>query len=480
MDRNAHRDDPASGNSSVDANANVDANATAVISSDAKQRLVAVLSSGVLGLVIIGLAATIRVPLLLGAIGASDVGLVITIISGGQIAMVGIAGARTAARVMATEGPRGGPNAASAISLRGDWRWSTVVPVLVFAGVVAVALPTVTSSQSRGEFVVAIVTSCVITVLAFPGGRAWGELEARGALAAVNTLNALTSVIALGATWALLDAPYPVWVHATIGTLSAVSPFFITQVWCWAITRPRTNRVHRAPVHRATVPLVQLEAIRSLPGLAFRSLDPIILTALGLGAVVADFTIIQRITLMMTGLAVFARPVWSRGAAARRAEHAEQRDTPSRLHAYFRSTLVQATLLGGLGATGVVVGSWLATFVVDFTLASFWLLVVLSAVVVFLNALATVFITFLAGNKAARLASSIEVGSAAIKVALTVVLVTTIGAVGAVAATIVALGALIGLEYRLLRRQPDLLADRGINPSPDTPPHPPPPPHPGR
>jgi len=428
---------------------------------DTKQRLVAVLSSGVAGLVIIGLAATIRVPLLLGSIGAGNVGLVITIVSGGQIALVGVAGARTAARVMATEAPRSGTDASRAISLLGNWRWSTAVPIMVFAGVVALTLPTLSSSQSRAEFVVAIMTSCALSILAFPGGRAWGELEAQGALAAVNVLNALTSVIALGVTWALLDASYPVWVHSTIGSLSAVSPFFITQVWSWKKRRVRTTRPPRV-----AVPLVRLEAIRSLPGLAFRSLDPIILTALGLGQVVADFTIIQRIALMMTGLAVFARPVWSRGAAERRAEHSQQSGSSSSLKQYFRSTLVQATLLGSLGAAGVVVASWGATFLVDFSIDSFWTIVVLSALVVFLNALATVFITFLAGKEAARLASKIEVGTAIAKIVLTVVLVTSVGAGGAVAATIFALVTLIALEYRLLLRRPDLLADRGVDPSP--------------
>jgi len=428
---------------------------------DTKQRLVAVLSSGVAGLVIIGLAAIIRVPLLLGAIGAGNVGLVITVMSAGQIALVGVAGARTAARVMATEAPRSGFDASRDISLLGNWRWSTAVPIVVFAGVVALTLPTLAASQSPTEFVVAIVTSCVLSILAFPGGRAWGELEAQGALAAVNILNALTSVIALGVTWVLLDASYPVWVHSTIGTLSAVSPFFITQVWCWRKSGARTKRQRRV-----AVPLVRLEAIRSLPGLAFRSLDPIILTALGLGQVVADFTIIQRITLMMTGLAVFARPVWSRGAAERRAAHAEQGDSPSNLYRYYRSTLVQALFLGSLGATGVVVASWGATFLVDFSIDSFWTIVGLSAVVVFLNAIATVFITFLAGRVAARLASRIEMGSAIMKVVLTIAVVQAAGAEGAVAATIVALTTLIALEYRLLLRRPDLLADRGVDPSP--------------
>ena len=423
---------------------------------ETKQRLVAVLSSGVMGLVIIGLAATIRVPLMLNALGAGTVGLVITIVSGGQIALVGVAGARTAARVLSAEAIPGGLNASRQISLRSDWRWSMAVPVMVFAGVLAVSLPTLSASQSRPEFVIAIVTSCVISVLAFPGGRAWGELEARGALAAVNLLNALTSVIALGVTWALLDAPYPVWVHSTIGTLSAVSPFFITQVWLWRTTQSETKRPPRM-----AVPLVRLEAIRSLPGLAFRSLDPIILTALGLGQAVAEFTIVQRIALMMTGLAVFARPVWSRGAAARRAEQAQRDGSPSRLREYYQSTLLQATLLGSLGAAGVVVASWLATYVVDFTLDSFWTLVVLSALVVFLNALATVFITFLAGQVAARVGSRIEVGSAIVKVVLTMALVQLVGADGAVAATVVALLVLITLEYRLLLRRPDLLADRG-------------------
>lgn len=428
---------------------------------DTRRRLVAVLSSGLAGLVIIGLAATIRIPLLLGAIGAGNVGLVITIVSGSQIALVGVAGARSAARVMATEAPRSGSNPSREISLRGNWRWSIAVPMLVFAGVATLALPTLLPSESRAEFVVAIITSCVLSIAAFPGGRAWGELEAQGALASVNMLNALTSVIALGVTWALLEAPYPVWVHSTIGTLSAVSPFFITQVWCWTMTRSRTKRLRRA-----AMPLVRLEAIRSLPGLAFRSLDPIILTALGLGQVVADFTIVQRIAMMMTGLAVFARPMWSRGAAERRAEHSPRSNPTHHLKEYFRSTLVQAILLGSLGAAGVVIVSWVATFVVEFSIDSFWTLVVLSAVVVFLNALATVFITFLAGQVAARVGSRIEVGSAVVKVILTIVLVRSVGAVGAVAATVFALGTLSTLEYRLLVRRPDLLADRGVDPSP--------------
>jgi O-antigen/teichoic acid export membrane protein len=386
---------------------------------------------------------------------------VITIVSGGQIALVGVAGARSAARVMTTEAPRSGSDASREISLRGNWRWSVAVPVLVFAGVAAVVLPTLSPSQSRAEFVVAITTSCALSILAFPGGRAWGELEAQGTLASVNMLNALTSVIALGVTWALLDAPYPVWVHSTIGTLSAVSPFFITQLWCWTKTRSRTRR---RPL--AAMPLVRLEAIRSLPGLAFRSLDPIILTALGLGQAVADFTIVQRIALMMTGLAVFARPVWSRGAAERRAGGTPRTDSANHLHDYYRSARVQAIVLGSLGAAGVVVVSRVATFFVDFTIDSFRALVGLSAVVVFLTALATVFITFLAGQQAARAGSRIEVGSAVMKVILTIVLVQSVGAVGAVGATVVALATLTALEYRLLRRRPDLLADRGAGPLP--------------
>lgn len=53
-----------------------------------------------------------------------------------------------------------------------------------------------------------------------------------------------------------------------------------------------------------------------------------------------------------------------------------------------------------------------------------------------------------------------------VKVILTIVLVRSVGAVGAVAATVFALGTLSTLEYRLLVRRPDLLADRGVDPSP--------------
>jgi O-antigen/teichoic acid export membrane protein len=427
-------------------------------SGDTRRRLVAVLSSGSAGLLVIGIAATIRVPLLLSSIGAANVGLVITIVSAGQIALVGVAGVRAAARVMATEATHDRTGPASDMSLRSHWRWSLVVPVLVFVAVSVLALPTLSSGQSVVEFVAAVITSCVLSVAAFPGGRAWGSLEARGAFTALNLLNPLTSVIALVCTWLLLDAGNPIWVHATIGTLSAVSPFFVAQVWCWVVTRGLVG----APGRVATS-LVRLEAVRSLPGLAFRSLDPIILTALGLGSVVADFTIIQRITLMMTGLAVFARPVWSRGAAARRAEQVNQSGDTTRLTDYYRATLAQAGVLGLLGAAAVILCSWLATFVVDFTIDAFWPLVALSAVVVLLNAVATVFITFLAGQLAARLASRIEVATAVLKVALTLALVQVSGAVGAVAATLVALGTLALLEYRLLVRRPELLADPGLD-----------------
>ena len=431
-------------------------------SADSSRRLVAVLSSGLVGLVIVGLAATIRVPLLLGSIGALNVGLVITIVSAGQIALVGVAGARSAARVMATEAHHNCSNASRGISLLGNWRWSAAVPLLVFAGVTAVTLPGLTASQSNAEFIIAIVTSCTLSIAAFPGGRAWGELEAQGALASVNMLSALTSLAALGATVVLLQAPYPVLVHSTIGSLSAVGPFFIAQLWFRMKNHPPTIRLPSG-----AAPLVRLEAIRSLPGLAFRSLDPIILTALGLGQLVADFTIVQRITMMMTGLTVFARPVWSRSAAKLRAEHSQRQVETNHLSSYYRSTLVQAILLGFVGAAGVFMACWAATYFVEFSIDSFWILVALSAVVVFLTALANAFSTFLAGQVAARVGSRIEVGSAIMKVVLTIVLVKSAGAVGAVAATIFALAALTTLEYRVLLRRPDLLADRAVDSSRD-------------
>jgi O-antigen/teichoic acid export membrane protein len=158
--------------------------------------------------------------------------------------------------------------------------------------------------------------------------------------------------------------------------------------------------------------------------------------------------------------------VWSRGAAERRAGHTPHSDSTNHLDYYYRSARVQAIVLGSLGAAGVVVVSWVATFFVDFSIDSFWALVALSAVVVFLTALATVFVTFLAGQQAARAGSRIEVGSAVMKVILTIVLVQSVGAVGAVGATVVALATLTALEYRLLLRRPDLLADRGADPLP--------------
>lgn len=412
------------------------------------------LLTGTVSTSFVGLVSLVRIPLIIRYVGAETAGIVLAIESAVPIAMIAVAAARSAVRNAEAELS---PGAVVAIPFGISRK---VLLAKYSAGAIfciAVLLVAALAKSTRVDFfeiLVATVLVALLSTLAFDGGSHWGSLEAQGRFASVNSLNAVTSFLALPFTYVAARMPHTKLALVLVAGASATAPFYIARLI--SVRNRRINRRKPSDLGTDLNRLLIPEMVRSSLPVIVRNIDPLMMLAVAPSGGVPGYVVVQRVFLAVSALSNFAQPVWSRQLASLRAGRAARSAT---LSAVSRSAGLVALLSGIILISAVALIEKLGGQDLEGGLIITVVFVGASSLHIIKSAVGTVF----ASSSSSALAARIEATVSVAKIPITVMLMIMFGATGGAFATLIALGVTVIAMVRAIRSNPDVATDSALH-----------------
>lgn len=264
----------------------------------------------------IGVAAIVRVPFVIHALGSRAYGLNVLIGSTAPILLVTTAGLRMAARTLVSEKQGAGPGDAATIaraSVKHLGRWVCLAQILL-TGSLTLILPFYAWLHAQGVVSMGVLTlsllgSVLLCALSVPGAVAWGVLEAQGRTALVNVFVMVVTAGGLAGTVVASYVTHSFLVFVLLNLVTSTAQFYLGPIFVLDRSGRVAGRWRDPTLMKSVRRLATWGTAQSAPALATRAVDPFIIGGFLTLTAVGAYSVAQRVSLATTMIPIALAPV---------------------------------------------------------------------------------------------------------------------------------------------------------------------------